>query len=993
MQKERVILWSKRVGLTTLIVAFVLLLLYVTVLPIIARSAVKDVLASLGMPDATLEVRGTSLSGLQVVNVADPDDRLRIGSIDVRYSLGMLLDGRVRHIELTGVEWNLHVKDGVIDAAPFDAIQPSGEEDTPLPFETLRIESSLVVIDWDGYALRVPVEATLTVGEGGRLDLDAGGDLAGVPVYASAVVGPTGKDGRRDVSAVLRSLGAKVVLIGEVNEDTGDIELKAEGMTDVDRPRQVHRDVSGEPFNLEATYRRRAGRQSFDVRLDAQGDNFTLGTGPVATSVGHGEVHGRYAVDEEGRVSELSFTTTVRDLSSPKIDLESCDIDMQQDGDRVTASFNVAGSDWSVVAKADLPVFYQPTGPSTEHKVVVSWDAEGRLPRVLLDPLTQAGIDLRMTGVARSRGRLVGTSKINPSAEDELDAWQVEFAELRAAVNNVNLLVDSPPVELKSLTGQLNLSGQLSPRGLVLVPVAATSGFEFESCVFGDLDETPLVLGASRWRIGTDAPSPSLGLRWDRSAKTWSIGSTLSSDDPLTFENDTLKASVKRFAVAGMVTVSPTVRSDGRKGKPHVALRSGIDIVGGEFDFPGIALRLSGVDANIPIVQNVDDTNVGQFSIKQITYEGQNLRSASGKGAIVDGVVDALATWPLLESATGQLSTRLDLTKAAVIGPLEFRLGEFELTANDYKLVEAIVPALKPLQFSGPMTLDGRINFHGGGATPHITLGAKDVTMRSDQYDINLEGINGEVTLDGFTPMTTPGTQRFSVETLRIGALELNDGELAFRVDGADSIFVERTRWNWGDNGKFWVHAFRYRTDTPEYDLQVFIEELDLSDYLTVATRGKVTGQGKLYGRIPVTIRPNEQRRIVLGRGFLYSQPEPGKLSVRDRDFAEPILRRFINPDLDQAVRQELERILLEGVSQFQYTRLSFDFIPVGLDTRLVATINGFGGPQKQLTILDDAGFTMRFENFGTALNERLITSLGSEEAIANELIRILGPR
>jgi len=74
---------------------------------------------------------------------------------------------------------------------------------------------------------------------------------------------------------------------------------------------------------------------------------------------------------------------------------------------------------------------------------------------------------------------------------------------------------------------------------------------------------------------------------------------------------------------------------------------------------------------------------------------------------------------------------------------------------------------------SGDFSLKGNLRLERGHLVPRVTIAATDTTLSSKRYQAQAEGINGAMTFTGFSPISTPGNQRFEVQSFKLGKLQL----------------------------------------------------------------------------------------------------------------------------------------------------------------------------------------------------------------------------
>jgi len=169
--------WGRRILIGAATATAIALAAWVTVVPGIVRRIATAELQRMGLGNVALQVRGVSLSHVQMANVAAGEgERLRVGAVGVGFTLGGLLGGRLRVIELTGLETEIRLRDGKLDLGPLAEMGGGGEGENP--FTQIQLRSSAILLDLEGQRLRIPVEGTIADTGGGKLQLDlqAGGE-------------------------------------------------------------------------------------------------------------------------------------------------------------------------------------------------------------------------------------------------------------------------------------------------------------------------------------------------------------------------------------------------------------------------------------------------------------------------------------------------------------------------------------------------------------------------------------------------------------------------------------------------------------------------------------------------------------------------------------------------------------------------------------------------------------------------------------------------
>jgi hypothetical protein len=202
-----------------------------------------------------------------------------------------------------------------------------------------------------------------------------------------------------------------------------------------------------------------------------------------------------------------------------------------------------------------------------------------------------------------------------------------------------------------------------------------------------------------------------------------------------------------------------------------------------------------------------------------------------------------------------------------------------------------------------------------------VTLNVGGADARSAEAGVALTGLAGQVTLDSVSPPGTPGGQRLAARELAFGNVKMTDASLAFRLEPG-AVRFERVEAGWL-GGRVLTHGLRIDFAEPKFETTLYAENLSLKEILAFAAEGRATGEGVMFGKLPVAV---EWPRVRLGRGYLRSQTPAGELRVLDtRLLAETMERsdpRFTSdPDL-----AEVKDRVVRALSDFEYDALTFDF-------------------------------------------------------------------
>jgi hypothetical protein len=165
--------------------------------------------------------------------------------------------------------------------------------------------------------------------------------------------------------------------------------------------------------------------------------------------------------------------------------------------------------------------------------------------------------------------------------------------------------------------------------------------------------------------------------------------------------------------------------------------------------------------------------------------------------------------------------------------------------------------------------------------------------------------------------------------------------------------------------------AFRFDPAAPVISTELYAEDAALSAWLPLLTDGRATGEGMLYGRLAVTVRPGAPAGLLtLGPGYLYAAPGHGWFAVRDATRLETWLDApEVGLDQEQ-YGQQLKRRIVEALQDFEYAELRIDLIDEGGRLLCQLTTAGKGRQGKDPQEFED--LVIRIHDVNGVLNDLL---------------------
>jgi len=406
---------------------------------------------------------------------------------------------------------------------------------------------------------------------------------------------------------------------------------------------------------------------------------------------------------------------------------------------------------------------------------------------------------------------------------------------------------------------------------------------------------------------------------------------TTTGEDGIRASYGELEASLGRLNASGSLAF-------GGKGPPRVAAVASFEK--GSVRHKGAGLAISDVSARVPIFWNEEARSTGEFTVGSITFGRERLPPLSGSLRVAGWRAGFAATWPLLKGATLGAKGWLSLEGGVPRGELTASIPRFEMGEGNQ--LGTLVRAAGGLDVRGAFSLDARLSVLGKRVEPRVRLVAENASVASKQWDAALEGVNTKITINSFTPLSTPGDQRIEIRRGHIGELRVEGGFVAFRLESPSSLFIERTEWGW-TGGRLYSHALRVNPKSPSIDLVVYADHLKLEEILRLFPKAGAAGEGMLYGRLPVTIR---WPKISYGNGFLYAAPGKGWLRMANSRLVGDILQRQDPRFATRKPFRELKERVVSALLNFEYTLFKTDLI--NEEGRLRARIHCEGKGRKQ---------------------------------------------
>lgn len=371
-------------------------------------------------------------------------------------------------------------------------------------------------------------------------------------------------------------------------------------------------------------------------------------------------------------------------------------------------------------------------------------------------------------------------------------------------------------------------------------------------------------------------------------------------------------------------------------------------------DHPGLGLGLHDIDLDLPLqglpgATSASAPTEGRFSAGRVVYNGRELPGITGTVFSSPTALWAGVDWPLLTEGVVKASAALDWS-GDLVTQLDIWLPEFDFTrAEDLRafLPEALATADIRGRFSAKVSyyIDPETVVRWG------EIEVRNGWLRSRELDAELVGVSGRVWTRSFDPLETPPGQTLSVERARLGRFEVRNGQVDFRLDPGDLIFVESARFGYA-GGIVAARGFQVQPGRGAADLVLYADDLDIAQLAAQFSDGRVSGSGRVYARLPVSVV--WPQRVDLGTGYIYAQASgiPGQAgTLRLTGYAQDIGRLVGmsmggptgDPTRDAAM-QQVQRRVTDALVEFGFNSLTLDLLRAQ-DGPLTVTIrtNGRG--------------------------------------------------
>lgn len=880
------------VGLWFLLIIFVLLTglaAFCLAGPTVLERIIISRLQSRGLVDPDLKVQSVTPQGLYLSHVSIQKPWIQADSIMIGFSIGELLQGRVDEILVSGLKYRVSINAGKVDLGLPEAA-PQADSVQTFPVQSINVNSSSLILNLRGKNYLIPFSLRADLENEHSLNFSAWSLLLGQPFSI---------EGHTSVNTLETSVQARTVWSEFLEPGRA---FYRPGTSFRENPNPVK---AGMSLHWETDSQGR-GQGRVDMRcqvsdLRMQGPGLDIG-------LEKGSFSAKAEFDDN-----LYFDRLEADLSLSRLNINENRLD------RLNLAVSEQGAALNFFASLEHPVavlldvrgrqssINEFLKNSLEYKADFAWEAGLDLAPEQLGLLSPVEIEAQSSVTVNARGELKGGYL--PDAAQPENSWFLQVSAEQSRTGPVSFYLPDHALRINDLDLDIPFFVEARPgrTGGRLMPASRIS-----------LGEIVLEHNSGPYRIkglaftaqGKTSFAEFEALEGGYKSLDWHTGLERG------FEADFTQAYIagRNLEIsAKLQTNEKEERQANIRIKPEIAL----------IRLKGAGAQIADVELDIPFVLGDLSARKGNFSTGRVSYKGVDLPGITGQVLVDNYQVKSSGHWPFLPGAELKFSARITADPGKdPTGTVSAHTQWFSFPEQE--TIDELFPALKKMNLAGSVRGEFDLIMEQGRSRPRIRIELSDAEVFAPGMDMEATGINGSMLINEFSPLVTPGRQRMDVQRLRIGRLELEEGFLVFRLESPDRIFLEKTRWNLPEGG--FIAARAARLDLKDYraELEVFFEDIDLVQLVSRLSQEKITGSGRVYGRVPILYQND---RVTIGQGYLYSVPGTGRLGIRDEEWLEMLMLHVRQALEDHPYLSTVSERLELALRDFEY-----DFLSVNLD-------------------------------------------------------------
>lgn len=900
--------------------------------PAVLESVIINQMHSAGFAAPGVKVMAITHNGLYLSHISAQSPRLDVDFITITYRLRDLVRGRVDDILVSGLQYGISYKDNTLDLG-----FPVSENDNhpphhALPFNTIDVSSSSLVLNYGGKKYLVPFCLTIATLDDSVLDFFSRPVVFGLPVNIQ---------GQTNIHTLETTIDAKASL------------------SDFQGPGAQHPGLEGAPQAAGINFRwtiDKSGKGIGNLEIATAVENLHFSVSGHNAGMKKGDLYVSAVMDDQLHFErfETHFQTTglrFNDFYAEKISLHLSD----------TASrFNFSATvtkplDGHIEISGKQASINQLLKNGFSYDANLDWYLRAEDKSGFLNRLTPMDMVISQPATIAAQG--MGRVGIFPEETLEQDRWHIDLDVQEAVVNLAAIFIPEFFLEITDLffsgsgtlyAGANQLSAEIGEKGIFKVAQVAYEPPEANYLV-KDFELTPHAIFS---RTGDGAIQLSGFGRTEKNFEALLDETTVSGD---------------------FLSIEADLNLDfGEALKGLVRARTGIDRI----HIPARDTLISDVKLDIPMGIGAVAVPKGEFSTGAIVWNQISWPGIEGRAAIHDKFVQVNGTWPFLSGAALDFFCGITVDPdEGLSGNITAHTGWFDLPEKE--LLDRLAPELETINIDGSVNTGFNLNFNDAMMKPDLRVGFRDIHVTSPVMEMTISDARGDIRLNSFSPLTTPGNQRIDISRFKIGEVELMDGFATFRLESASALFLEKTSWNLPEGGIVTAHSSRFNIEPVNADFEVFFEDIDILKIVARVSEQKIDGSGLVYGRVPILY---EQGKVTIGNGFLYSLPGTGRLGIKDEAWLETLLLYVRDAMKGHPYLSTVSERLEQALQDFEYHYLTVDLKKGAEDTSARIELRGQGvegDPPQEVGSL-----VINVNDLGEIINRALRFQMTAEESI-----------
>ena len=576
---------------------------------------------------------------------------------------------------------------------------------------------------------------------------------------------------------------------------------------------------------------------------------------------------------------------------------------------------------------------------------------------------------------------VAGNAAIDGEFISRQEAWQMDFT-LNSTDLSIAAFIDTFQADIK-----------LAPqRAHIQYATAAKTSFDLD----GWLNDAPISLngdfhldtgnGRCNFRItALDAEHPAAFLRPYLPEVPFQIDGQIDASGSIRLKKNRGGISAKIDGQALQIK-SIIAEQDWHAAHPEITVETKFQLAGNDIaslasvvDIHGAALKNDSLNLTIadaffsmPYSSDKSKPLTTDFTLKNIRYEDQSFPEFSGEYQFHEDWLTVQGSGKLLPEAAINIRAKFDLSRDALAGQLEMDIPEFEIK-NGSALADRL-PTLNADRVNGVLTASGVFDFKAEKIIPDLKLDVRNGTWKNNDLEATISGINGALHIDSFRPFTSAGKQQFTFRKGVFSSFETTDGKIDFRILNADTIAFAAVEVTWA-NGTLSSQDFIYETETSEIDFVLTADSLDLQGILDFFDYDGVSGSGKIFGQLPMTVNWENKNRIDLGEGYLEARPQTGRLQF-SKETAQTILGIEGDIDPETADSQKILQLMMQNALQdMEYTAMKILFTREFEVLKTQVNVQGKGPFNDPENLIPIGGLTININQLDVLLNDIVLSN------------------